>query len=350
VTAAWRAEYSEALLHMAEASAPDRLLQPFPLAAGFLALYQCFKPIPAASCCNAPGRIGLTTLLPSDAHLLDSLCPMIATDDQLVRRCQHRRAQARVLLPFSWNTAQRALTVQRPPNTHLAWHCPSGPAPFANKYAKESFRSCASGHGTWGRRITGHLKCVALVVADLLSLRPGDTVLDWGSGCGWTLSWLCSLYGAHGYGIDATASNVAWSRRFSAGDVCLWSGMNLSWVPDSSFDAVISYWALYHLNTSDQCNIARQLVRKLKPGGRAWFGGNMPSPALNIANVPFSRGQWLRCLGADSTVGRGLRPLRVDFAEDLTLFRSTTEQLGICGGDYLFWSPTYSTLVTRLMA
>merc|ERR1712203_319651 len=82
-----------------------------------------------------------------------------------------------------------------------------------------------------------------------------------------------------------------------------------------------------------------------RPGGRAWFGGNDPSLAADIAFQAFSQKDWTRCLGSLAR-RRGLA-LEVEFMMDGDLFRSNlfTEEVA---GDYLYLKPTYSVLVTRL--
>jgi len=286
-------------------------LQPFPFAAEFLILYQNFVPISALPNCEQTDnfetfRVGCSrsdgstkglwqqncdqeavfdraVLLPSKAQLGEAACIFEADDQTLALRCRSRRFES-VSLPQSQEVQP------------LQWRCPSQSSGVRNKYTEQAFRSCASGFGSWGRRIESHLKCVAVQVAETLQLRPGESVLDWGSGCGWALTWMSSLYGIRGFGIEATSQNTAWAKRFSQGEYCLYGGFDLGWVPENSFDAVISYWVLYHHNVTSQCHVIRQLVQKLKPGGRAWFGGNTPSPAIGILNFPFRRRDWIRCL------------------------------------------------------
>lgn len=121
-------------------------------------------------------------------------------------------------------------------------------------------------------------KCivVALFRTWLAYLRPGDLVLDWGSGCGHKLSWANRLFGVEGLGVELVKATAAWARRHSAGTHCHADGRDLSWIPSGSFDAVISFAALYHLHGREQCDVVGQLVEKLRPGGRAWLGWMAP--------------------------------------------------------------------------
>lgn len=344
-------------------------LYPFPFAAEFLVLYQNFVPLSmlpscqqtdsfggvevfrvacsraadgytegswARNCSQEPG-FKSTTLLPSRAQLSKVGCISEADDRTLALRCRSRRFDSFLLSPSAGLKEENA----------FQWRCPAyASVGVWNKYSFLANRSCASGFGSWGMRIESQLKCVAVQVAETLQLRPGQSVLDWGSGCGWALTWMSTLYGIRGFGIEATAQNVAWANRFSQGKYCLYGDFDLGWVPDASFDAVISYWALYHHNVSTQCHLIRQLVRKLRPGGRAWFGGNVPSSAINIGNEPFRRRDWKRCLISLAQVG-GI-PVSLDFMADAALFRRNLFEIGPKPGDYLYFHPTYSVLLRRM--
>lgn len=187
----------------------------------------------------------------------------------------------------------------------------------------------------------------------MLGFRPGQRILDWGSGCGWFLTWAEVYYGLEGYGIDMSGPSVAWAQRFSLGSFCQYGGLDLSWVPDDSFDYVISFWSLYHLlSGSDQCTVIGGLVEKLSEGGRMWLGGNCPDermlgfPATCFSAVDM--GVCLTSLASSSKWQR--RGIRVDFevVHDLELFRSMENRHSQVQGDYLFWGGVYSVFVTRL--
>mmetsp|Transcript_121771 Transcript_121771/g.315965 ORF Transcript_121771/g.315965 Transcript_121771/m.315965 type:complete len:499 (-) Transcript_121771:33-1529(-) len=299
-------------------------------------------------------RVPQPLLLPLDPEADPApWCPVHMTQKHLSRKCQQRMrsrflaqtgntavgSDARLLL----GSALAGLRQVQPPLPE--WRCPPNGTSFSSKYTMAG-RGCADGYGMWGKPLEEHLRCIITVVGEALQVKPGNTVLDWGSGCGWMLSWLHLLYGAIGYGIDGTANAHAFSLRHSAGRFCLWSDPNLDWVPDAAFDHVIAYWALYHVRPASRlCGMAAQLVSKLRPGGRAWFGGNDPSLAANIGFQAFSQKDWTRCLG--SLARRKGLALEVEFAMDGDLFRSSlyTEEVP---GDYLYLKPTYSVFVTRL--
>lgn len=300
-------------------------------------------------------RVPRPLLLPLDPEAEPApWCPVHLSQKHLSRRCQQRIRTRFRMHPGTADEpgGSRSLLgpASAPPGRerHLLlpeWRCPSNGTSFSSKYTMAG-RSCADGYGMWGKPLEEHLRCITTVVGETLQVKPGNTVLDWGSGCGWMLSWLHLLYGAIGYGIDGTASAHAFSSRFSAGEFCLWADLRLDWVPEAAFDHVIAYWALYHVRPASRlCSVAAQLISKLRPGGRAWFGGNDPSPATTIQFQAFSQEDWTRCLG--SLAKRKGLVLEVEFAMDGDLFRSSLHQEEV-DGDYLYLKPTYSVLVTRL--
>ncbi|CAE7244851.1 unnamed protein product [Symbiodinium natans] len=243
-------------------------MHPFPFASQFLVLYQTFTPttllpdcwrgeeyaenfrvgcgradgwgMPAACDQQGAGKPrSSTALLPAGTNFQSVRCSTATSDGSLALRCRSR-AYDSLVLAESRQTEQEV----------LQWECPASPTTGSrNKYSLHPARSCANGLGTWGARIQTHLKCVTVQVAELLQLRPGESVLDWGSGCGWSLTWLSTLYGINGYGIEATSQNFAWATRFSRGNYCLYGGIDLGWIPDESFDAVTSYWVMSSVNS-----------------------------------------------------------------------------------------------------
>merc|ERR1719356_1668751 len=110
--------------------------------------------------CQATGA-EKTTLLPRDADLVAAHCATSLHDSQLVQRCQERKHGAHTV-------GRNSLRATSFP----AWPCPRNASPVETKYTEQTFRGCETGHGTWGRRIEGQLKCVATTVAETLQLRP----------------------------------------------------------------------------------------------------------------------------------------------------------------------------------
>mmetsp|Transcript_29473 Transcript_29473/g.75521 ORF Transcript_29473/g.75521 Transcript_29473/m.75521 type:complete len:173 (-) Transcript_29473:170-688(-) len=162
---------------------------------------------------------------------------------------------------------------------------------------------------------------------------PGQTVLDWGSGCGHMLSWFKMLFDVDGFGVEYTEAASTWSSKYSLGHTCRTDGRNLSFIPDAMFDHVVSEASLLHLASYEElCSTVGQLVRKLRPGGSAFFGWNRP-------HLVDGEG-WRSCLRRE-----GLR-LHVETIWDASLFPETEEA---AEGIYTFELPAFTVLVTRLL-
>merc|ERR1719487_769420 len=74
---------------------------------------------------------------------------------------------------------------------------------------------CQSKAGMWRREMSEVHKCVLITVAHLMDFRPGQLVLDWGSGCGHKISWAKQLFDVDGVGLDVEGGAVAWAQHHS---------------------------------------------------------------------------------------------------------------------------------------
>jgi SAM-dependent methyltransferase len=142
-------------------------------------------------------------------------------------------------------------------------------------------------------------------------------VLDWGSGCGFKLSWLAQLYGTHNFGLDVAPAPVAWAKKHSSGQHGCTDAATLSWIPDATFDAIISYAALYHLTQDSQCGVVHEMLRVLRPLGRIYIGWfNNPSIGVSVGvlvDPDFWAGE---CLQKEVKAGR----VRVSVHNEAHLF------------------------------
>jgi len=108
-----------------------------------------------------------------------------------------------------------------------------------------------------------------------LGLRSGSRVLDVGSGLGGPARFLAHIVGCHVSALElqpdvhAIASNL--TRRCGLGErVTHLCGDALDYpLPDSAFDAVVSWLAVHHI--PERSRLCARWVRALRPGGRCYI-------------------------------------------------------------------------------
>jgi 2-polyprenyl-3-methyl-5-hydroxy-6-metoxy-1,4-benzoquinol methylase len=233
----------------------------------------------------------------------------------------------------------RGEAVAQPP---LDWRCPSFPANRTYEHYARRARDagCESDEALWSRPLNKHHHCVLISVGQRLGFFPGARVLDLGTGCGHFLTWARAYFGVEGYGVDLTPEAIAWAQNRSAGKFCHGDVRDLSWVPDESFDFVISYGVANVLGRSGMCTFARNAVRKLKPSGRAWLG------MLNVNTLVEVRqeDEWDDCFQrVFPDDPRALFPVHLRTEEDYLLFAPSYER----SGSFQFLPPAHSLFVDR---
>eukprot|EP00931_Biecheleriopsis_adriatica_P103453 TRINITY_DN78286_c0_g1_i1.p1 TRINITY_DN78286_c0_g1~~TRINITY_DN78286_c0_g1_i1.p1 ORF type:complete len:508 (+),score=109.51 TRINITY_DN78286_c0_g1_i1:104-1627(+) len=373
----------------------SRPLLPFPLLASQHDLYSRLDPIsPMTLCSEQDGKQFFSRRVLPRAEAARARCAVRRSDSQLLETCRSRRNAGGDLFKDQWGVEeirqlrwqsraaaafQEAVEVlaKEEANSSTCQHagsctftsplqaansdlrlrrevfwelsCPAVPdsddakavSGHTNGRDMEKYKhrtaggGCQSERGLWGTSWQDSQKCVVLVVAELLGFRPGQLLLDWGSGCGHTLSWAKAYYDVDGLGIEATASAVTWASHFSLGKHCAIDGRKMGWIPDGMFDHVFSYAALTHLEVQEQCQVARQLVRKLRPGGKAFLGWNRAqrvSPWI-----------WHDCFGRYP----GGRTWDVENLEVIEEWRLFPEDKSFALDNFLWQFPTYSVLLTR---
>jgi len=172
--------------------------------------------------------------------------------------------------------------------------------------ARNAGEGCLSPKGMWlTNGVAPVVRYKFEIVAQLMGLKAGFKVLEWGAGCGHAMDIVASRYGFEAATVDLIEANAAWTRSNmnSIQHACGMDGSKLAF-KQGQFDAVLSNAALVHApGRKAQCRILRdQVLPVLRPGGCAWFGfngfldtddsGQAPSPDFWARDGPCFASTW----------------------------------------------------------
>jgi SAM-dependent methyltransferase len=139
-----------------------------------------------------------------------------------------------------------------------------------DKYEGRAKHQCADARGMW--RGIPNTRCTGLTTAALHHWKPGDLVLDVGSGCGHFATDMTRLYGVRFAGIELNPIAHQWSTEHSLGLFWRADAGNLAWLPSETFDHLYSFATIYYFPLEQQCAFTKNALRVLRPGGTAMFG------------------------------------------------------------------------------
>jgi SAM-dependent methyltransferase len=137
-------------------------------------------------------------------------------------------------------------------------------------------------------RIAASMRESGEALVGRIGVKKGDRVMDLGCGDG-TTALPAARTGAEVLGVDIAANLVAAGNRraseaglrnlrFQEGDAT-----NLSGIPDASFDVVVSvFGAMFAPRPFD---VAKQMVRVTRPGGRIVMGNWIPNDPTLVAQI-----------------------------------------------------------------
>jgi cyclopropane fatty-acyl-phospholipid synthase-like methyltransferase len=101
----------------------------------------------------------------------------------------------------------------------------------------------------------------------LARLRPGDRVLDLGCGTGVPIARTLGDAGLRVIGIDMSAGQLALARAQVPGAALIRGDMTTCAFAPASFDAVVSFYAIFHLPREQHEALFTRIATWLRPGG-----------------------------------------------------------------------------------
>ena len=96
------------------------------------------------------------------------------------------------------------------------------------------------------------------------------------------------LYGVRVVGLDLNQASIEWAQKHSIGDFYATNAVDLSWIPDKTFDHFFSFASVYYVPLDDICRFGKEVVRVIKPGGSALFGWLSGQYSRPFGNQPKS--------------------------------------------------------------
>ena len=135
------------------------------------------------------------------------------------------------------------------------------------------------------------------------------------------------LYGVRVVGLDLNQASIEWAQKHSIGDFYATNAVDLSWIPDKTFDHFFSFAAVYYVPPNDICKFGKEVVRIIKPGGTALFG--------------FLYGEWSRDMGVVQKTAwdclKQLPGVNITIYDDKDLWKSP--------GDTISTKGSYSVII-----
>ncbi len=234
---------------------------------------------------RAPGQLGLGRAYVSGALAVDDLDEVLELLDGWEPPALDRRAQARLAL-----AAARASGIRRPPPVPRAELRPRGRRHSQGRDARsvrhhydvsnDFFKLFLGGSLTYSCALfSGGAKTLEEaqeakleLVCQKLALRPGDRVLDIGSGWGSFAMHAAANHDVSVVGITLSEPQAALARERAAerglSERVDFRVMDYREVADDPFDAVASIGMVEHVGSAQIDVYAKQVARLLKPGRR----------------------------------------------------------------------------------